>query len=188
MLACEDILGSRLFPHYGSREMGMAGAICCQAHEGMHLRENHIIAEIIDEKGDPLPAGEYGELVITTIGMDAMPIIRYRTGDYTRILPEPCPCGSGTIRLDRVERKTGGLSASELDSILFADTHIVDCSYELREGTVEITALTNGETDSAALRTVLTGKLASQSFKVNVKEAQLGNHFLYHGKRTLNNT
>ena len=185
MLACEDILGSRLFPHYGSREMGMAGAICCQAHEGMHLRENHIIAEIIDEKGDPLPAGEYGELVITTIGMEAMPLIRYRTGDYTRILPEPCPCGSTVLRLDRLERKSDGLSASELDGIMFADPHIVDCSYELRQGTVEITVLIKGEIDIPALQTRLSGKFDTQTFEIVVREAKPGDHFLYKGKRTL---
>ena len=84
---CEEILQSRLFPHYGSREMALGGAICCQAHAGMHLRENHVIAEIVDEAGQPLPPGEKGELVITTIGMEAMPLIRYRTGDYTRVIP-----------------------------------------------------------------------------------------------------
>ncbi len=70
----------------------MGGAVTCPAFEGMHLRENHILPEIIDENGKVLPDGEYGELVLTTIGADAMSLIRYRTGDYTRILPK-CPCG-----------------------------------------------------------------------------------------------
>ena len=83
----------------------MAGAITCPAHDGMHLRENHIIAEIIDGQGNVLPHGEEGELVITTIGMEAMPLIRYRTGDYTRIIPGTCVCGSETIRLDLLRRK-----------------------------------------------------------------------------------
>ena len=144
---CEAILGSRLFPHYGSREMGMAGAICCQAHEGMHLRENHILAEIVDEAGRPLPAGEWGELVITTIGMEAMPLIRYRTGDYTRILPGPCPCGSCTVRLDRLNRRADGLSVSSLDEILFADSSVTDCSYEIENGRLQISALVCGEPD-----------------------------------------
>ena len=81
----------------------------------MHLRENHIIPEIIDQQGNVLPDGEYGELVITTIGADAMPLIRYRTGDFTRILP-PCPCGGVTKRLDRVSRREGEVSIEELDS------------------------------------------------------------------------
>ena len=105
MRSIEAMLGSRLFPHYGSREMALGGAITCEAHAGMHLRENHVIAEIVSPEGKPLPAGEWGELVITTIGMEAMPLIRYRTGDYTRILPGVCPCGSEIARLDSVSRK-----------------------------------------------------------------------------------
>ena len=97
MAALEAALGSRLYPHYGSRECGLGGAVTCPAFEGMHLRENHIIPEIIDSDGHVLPEGQYGELVITTIGLEAMPLIRYRTGYYTRILP-PCPCGGVTRR------------------------------------------------------------------------------------------
>ena len=114
----EKALGSKLYPHYGSRECALGGAVTCPAFEGMHLRENHIIPEIIDENGNVLPDGEYGELVITTIGSAAMPLIRYRTGDYTRILPQ-CPCGGITKRLDTVSRREGSISIEELDSKLF---------------------------------------------------------------------
>ena len=125
MAELENILGSKLYPHYGSRECGLGGAVTCPAHEGMHLRENHIIPEIIDETGRVLPDGEYGELVITTIGAEAMPLIRYRTGDYTRILP-PCRCGGITKRIDTVSRREGELSIEELDSILFGIPGLVD--------------------------------------------------------------
>ena len=121
----EKALGSKLYPHYGSRECGLGGAVTCPAFEGMHLRENHIIPEIIDEAGNVLPDGEYGELVLTTIGADAMPLVRYRTGDYTRILP-PCPCGGITKRLDTVSRREGEISIAELDSALFRIPELVD--------------------------------------------------------------
>lgn len=121
----EKMLGSKLYPHYGSRECGLGGAVTCPAFEGMHLRENHIIPEIIDEQGNVLPDGEYGELVLTTIGADAMPLIRYRTGDFTRILP-PCKCGGVTKRLDTVSRREGELSMEELDSRLFRLPELVD--------------------------------------------------------------
>ena len=183
--ACETILGSRLFPHYGSREMGMAGAVCCSAHEGMHLRENHIIAEIVDEEGIPLPPGEWGELVITTIGMEAMPLIRYRTGDYTRILPEPCPCGCEAIRLDRIERKAGNLSASELDEVLFADPHITDCRYELCNGNLSITALTRGEPDKEALLQAVHSLVPLPSVSVSFRPAVPDDRPLNPGKRIL---
>lgn len=104
MRGIEERLGSKLFPHYGSREMALGGAITCAAHAGMHLRENHVIAEIVSPEGKPLPEGEWGELVITTIGMEAMPLIRYRTGDRARLLPGVCPCGSALRRLDTVSR------------------------------------------------------------------------------------
>lgn len=121
----EKALGSKLYPHYGSRECGLGGAVTCEAFEGMHLRENHIIPEIIDDNGNVLPDGQYGELVITTIGAEAMPLIRYRTGDITRILP-PCPCGGITKRLDRVSRRDGLVSMEALDSVLFRLPGLVD--------------------------------------------------------------
>ena len=121
----EKALGSKLYPHYGSRECGLGGAVTCPAFEGMHLRENHIIPEIIDDAGNVLPDGECGELVLTTIGAEAMPLIRYRTGDYTRILP-PCPCGGVTRRLGTVSRREGGGSIEELDSALFHIPELVD--------------------------------------------------------------
>jgi phenylacetate-coenzyme A ligase PaaK-like adenylate-forming protein len=121
----EEALGTKLYPHYGSRECGLGGAVTCPAFEGMHLRENHIIPEIIDESGNVLPDGEYGELVITTIGAEAMPLIRYRTGDFTRILPN-CPCGGVTKRLDAVSRREGDISIEKLDSKLFQIPGLVD--------------------------------------------------------------
>ena len=135
----EKALGSRLYPHYGSRECGLGGAVTCPAFEGMHLRENHIIPEIIDEQGNVLPDGEYGELVLTTIGADAMALIRYRTGDFTRILP-PCKCGGVTKRLDTVSRREGAISIEVLDSTLFHIPELVD--YKARfDGTLHLHCL-----------------------------------------------
>lgn len=139
----ETLLGSRLFPHYGSREMGLGGAITCPAHEGMHLRENHIIAEIIGPDMQPVPDGEWGELVITTIGLEAMPLLRYRTGDYTRFLPDPCSCGSITRRLDSISRSQTGqkdsgfsiFSIEELDSLLFSVPELIDYRIHMNIGT-----------------------------------------------------
>lgn len=143
----EDILGSKLFPHYGSREMGMAGAICCSAHAGMHLRENHIIAEIIDDYGNVLPDGEEGELVITTIGMEAMPLIRYRTGDYTRILSKKCACGSETIRLDLLRRKGNPGKILSLDEQLFSLNGLVDYRGKYIEGILHLDILATPSLD-----------------------------------------
>ena len=182
---CESLLGSRLFPHYGSREMGMAGAICCQAHAGMHLRENHVIAEIVDREGRPLPAGQTGELVITTVGMEAMPLIRYRTGDFTQILPGPCPCGSGTIRLGRIERKTAGLSAAALDEILFADPAVADCRYTLRGRQLAITALTAGKPSEETILQRVRALAPSLTLSFSCRPAHADDRALHIGKRVL---
>jgi phenylacetate-coenzyme A ligase PaaK-like adenylate-forming protein len=182
---CEILLDSLLFPHYGSREMGMAGAICCRAHEGMHLRENHIIAEIVDDRGRPLPAGETGELVVTTIGMEAMPLIRYRTGDYTQILPGRCPCGSETIRLGRIERKTAGLRAASLDEILFADPAIVDCCYTLNARRLSITALTTRTPAEDSILPRVRALAPSLRVSFSYRRADADDRALYTGKRVL---
>ncbi len=168
---CEEILQSRLFPHYGSREMALGGAICCSAHEGMHLRENHVIAEIVDEAGRPLPPGETGELVITTIGMEAMPLIRYRTGDYTRVIPGRCPCGSQVLRLDTISRKeTAELAA--LDERLFSLPFVADYRAERREGRLHLQILTCGA-----------GVLPTLDAETEVRQARPEDRSLYAGKR-----
>lgn len=147
--AAEGLLQTRLFPHYGLREMALGGAVTCPAHRGMHLRENHVIAEIIAEDGRVLPEGETGELCITTIGMKAQPLIRYRTGDFTRILSEPCPCGGVTKRIDGVERR-GAAAISRLDDALFSIPQLIDYRAERRSGTLYVNALTvRGDTPDA---------------------------------------
>ena len=171
---CERMLGSRLFPHYGSREMALGGAISCAAREGMHLRENHVIAEIIDENGNVLPKGETGELVITTIGMEALPLIRYRTGDYTRILPEKCPCGSPVLRLDAVHRLDDRME--KLDGALFKLPGLIDCRMD--EGG-ELSALTDGALTEAQIRS--RGDFRS----VTIKKADDSDRPLYIGKRRI---
>ena len=168
---CEAILQSRLFPHYGSREMALGGAITCPAHAGMHLRENHVIAEIVDEQGRPLPPGETGELVITTIGMEAMPLIRYRTGDYTRVIPGRCPCGSEVLRLDTVRRKeTAELAA--LDEALFSLPLVCDYRAERQNGRLHLQILTCGE-----------GMLPALDAETKVRPARPDDRSLYAGKR-----
>ena len=169
---CEAILGTKLFPHYGSREMALGGAISCPAHAGMHLRENHVIAEIVDENGRPLPPGEWGELVITTIGMEAMPLIRYRTGDRTRVIPGRCPCGSEALRLDAVSRLDGGGELAALDETLFALPFVADYRAERRGGRLYLEVLTCGE-----------GALPPLDAEITMRPAREDDRALSPGKR-----
>ena len=186
----EYLLGHPLFPHYGSREMGLGGAITCPAHEGMHLRENHILAEIVDADGMPLPDGEWGELIITTIGLEAMPLIRYRTGDRTRFLPDPCPCGSVTRRIDRVSRmEHGPLSMEDLDDLLFPIQELIDYQASLQAGRLSVRAWTSSpETAAAAeeqIRQRLAAALPQISCRVCVDPISADTMPAYTGKRFL---
>lgn len=90
---------------YGLSEiMGPGVAIeCHEAKKGLHVFEDHFIAEIIDpDTMEPLPYGEAGELVFTTITKEAFPMVRYRTRDITALNPEPCICGRTHLRMNRV--------------------------------------------------------------------------------------
>jgi len=80
---------------------------CLEGKNGLHIFEDHFIAEIIDpETGEQLPYGEMGELVFTTITKEAFPVVRYRTKDITRLMPEPCKCGRTHVRMDRIQGRT----------------------------------------------------------------------------------
>ncbi|MDL2321464.1 phenylacetate--CoA ligase [Desulfosarcina sp. OttesenSCG-928-B08] len=94
---------------YGLSEvMGPGVAIeCHEARAGLHIFEDHFIAEIVDPKTlEPLPHGETGELVFTSLTKEAFPVIRYRTRDITSLNPEPCICGRSHIRMRRVTGRT----------------------------------------------------------------------------------
>ena len=76
---------------------------CLEAKRGLHINEDHFIAEIIDpETGEKLPCGETGELVLTTITKEGMPLVRYRTSDITNLISEPCACGRTSIKMEKI--------------------------------------------------------------------------------------
>ncbi len=97
-------LGLFSLDHYGITEAGYSVGVECMAQNGYHMRELDLFVEIIQPQDTaPMPNGQYGEVVITTLGRTAMPLIRYRTGDIAKILPAPCPCGSPLRRLSRLQ-------------------------------------------------------------------------------------
>jgi phenylacetate-CoA ligase len=100
----EDLLGLKAYNSYGLSEMNGPGvAFECTEQNGLHVWEDAYIAEIVDpESGEPVPDGELGELVMTTLCRRGMPVIRFRTRDLTRFLPDDCPCGRKHRRLDRI--------------------------------------------------------------------------------------
>jgi phenylacetate-coenzyme A ligase PaaK-like adenylate-forming protein len=128
------ILKARVFAHYGTTEMGYGGAVECGHGNGLHVRETDLLFEVIDSSsGQVLPVGEWGELVFTTLDRKAMPFIRYRTGDITRLLPDVCPCGSILRRIDSVKARvdeTTPISMYDLEETLFPLPGVLDFSAE----------------------------------------------------------
>lgn len=97
-----------IYDIYGLTEIyGPGIAIDCDCHEGMHYYDDYLYFEIIDSvTGEVLPEGEVGELVITTLRKEGAPLLRYRTRDLTRIIPEECKCGLKYPRIDRIIGRT----------------------------------------------------------------------------------
>lgn len=107
----KNIWGSKVYEHYGMTETGFGCAMSCRDSQidppvGYHLRENDIYIEIIDPVTKKiLPDGSWGEIVMTTLTREGMPFIRYRTGDISRFIKEPCSCKSLLKRLDKVGKR-----------------------------------------------------------------------------------
>ncbi len=126
----QRVWGARVFAHYGTTEMGYGGAVECSYGTGQHIRETELYYEVINpESGEVLPVGEWGELVFTTLNRRAMPFIRYRTGDKTRLLGGACACGSILRRIDAVQGRIDDqcpFTLYELEDALFAESGVLD--------------------------------------------------------------
>ncbi|MCW8859301.1 MAG: phenylacetate--CoA ligase [Deltaproteobacteria bacterium] len=146
----EDKLNIKAIDIYGLSEIlgPGVGIECIEAQNGLHIWEDHFIPEIIDpETGEVLPDGERGELVITTITKEGIPLIRYRTRDITRLIKEPCICGRTHARIERLSGRSDDMLIirgvnvfpSQIESVLF-NIEGVEPHYQLiveREGTLD---------------------------------------------------
>jgi len=136
--------GAEVFRHWGMTETGFGGAVDCAFHCGCHLREDELLVEIVDPAtGAPRPAGEVGEVVISTLRRRGAPLLRYRTGDLARLLDAPCGCGSALRRLDGFAGRIGGgvplasggeLTLPRLDEALFALDGLCDFAAAVAPG------------------------------------------------------
>lgn len=104
----EKMLGVKAYNCFGMSEMNGPGvAFECTEQNGLHIWEDYVIAEIVDPVTlQPLPEGEVGELVLTTLNREAMPLVRYRTRDLTCFLPGECPCGRTHRRIARLRGRS----------------------------------------------------------------------------------
>ena len=105
----EELWGLAAIDFYGLSEIigpGVA-AECVEGQNGLHISEDHFLPEVVDPAtGEPLPAGREGELVLTALTKEALPMLRYRTGDVTALDVEPCRCGRTTARMKRIKGRT----------------------------------------------------------------------------------
>jgi phenylacetate-CoA ligase len=152
-----DLWGCTVFNHYGMTEFGIAGGVECEGFSGYHTRDCDLLFEIVDQDESGI-----GEIVFTTLDREAMPLIRYRTGDLGRFTTGPCPCGSPLGRIEKVfGRKRNILplptgeqaQLSDIGDAVFAEPHVMDYECALTgDGTVEITlAAFPGETPDRAV-------------------------------------
>lgn len=126
----EQALHVQAFGSYGLSEMAVPGlATECEHHSGLHLSEDHVLAEVIDPgTGQPMPVGATGELVLTTLSREGVPLLRYRTGDLTALEGGLCACGRTLVRMrptnaradDVVIIGASRLAPSQLDAIVRA--------------------------------------------------------------------
>ncbi|NLZ63446.1 MAG: phenylacetate--CoA ligase, partial [Lentisphaerae bacterium] len=104
----QELYGCKAYNSFGMTEMNGPGVgFECECQAGMHIWEDCYFLEIVDpDTLEPVPDGEIGEMVLTTLDREAMPIIRYRTHDLTRIIAEPCACGRTARRIDRIKGRS----------------------------------------------------------------------------------
>ena len=142
----EQMLGVKAYNSFGMSEMcGPGVAFECPEQNGLHIWEDYYIVEIVDPQTlEPVPDGEVGELVLTTINREAMPLLRYRTRDLTRILPGECPCGRHHKRLDRMKGRSDDMMI--LKGVNIFPIQIENILMQFRElGTDYLITLTNLE-------------------------------------------
>ncbi|PYM81004.1 MAG: phenylacetate--CoA ligase [Candidatus Rokuibacteriota bacterium] len=128
--AIEARLGLTAFNVYGLSEIvGPGVSVECEEHRGMHVHEDHFLPEVVDPATlEPVPPGATGELVLTTLTKEALPVLRYRTRDLTALDPEPCRCGRTFARIGRITGRTDdmliirgvNLFPSQIEQVLLA--------------------------------------------------------------------
>jgi phenylacetate-CoA ligase len=155
----EKSLGIKAYDIYGTSEMSGPLFTECNEQNGIHVWADHFLLEIIDKNGDPVKDGQKGELVITTLSKEALPLVRYRVGDITILNNEECKCGRTHPRIMRITGRTDdmliirGINVfpSQVESVLMTIPEVGEH--------FQIVAERNGELDDLTVR-VEVGKTA----------------------------
>jgi phenylacetate-CoA ligase len=163
----EKKLQIRAFDIYGLSEvMGPGVAYECPAKEGLHLAEDHFIAEIIDPaSGEVLPEGATGELVITTITKEALPVVRYRTHDITSLTREPCSCGRTHLRMAKVSGRTDDMLIIRGVNVFPSQVESILLNIGATEPHYQLVVDREGALDTLEIRVELTEQMFSDKVK-----------------------
>jgi phenylacetate-coenzyme A ligase PaaK-like adenylate-forming protein len=146
-----------VYNHYGMTEMGYGGGVECEALHGYHLREADLYFEIVNpETGEVVRDGQYGEVVFTTLNRQAMPLIRYRTGDMARFITTSCACGTFLRTMDKVTERiankvvlndTNEIHLRDLDEIVLILPEIVDYHASIADDNRLVLEIITGESN-----------------------------------------
>lgn len=185
-----ESLGIELYDIYGLTEIyGPGIGINCEYNEGMHYWDDFLYIEVIDPKtGEPVPEGEMGEIVITTLVKEGAPLIRYRTHDLSRIIPGKCKCGRCYPRLDTIMGRTDDMMKikgvnvfpSQIEEVL-ANFSEINSEYQIRishldgKDTMRIYVESTGDVDFDSLSKRIAEKVKSRiGFTPIVKVVEVG--------------
>jgi len=169
----EKIYGITALNIFGISEvMGPGIAMeCLEGRQGMHIFEDHFLAETINPRtGEVLPEGEEGELVFTTLTKEAFPLIRYRSGDLSRLIPEPCRCGRSHIKMERVMKRSDDMLIIRGVNIFPSQVEAILVNIEGLEPHYQLIVNKIGALDSLEVQVEVSDKLFSESG--GVKELQ----------------
>lgn len=132
----KNVYNCEVFNHFGMTESGLGGAVDCKYHNGMHIRENDLLIEIVNPiTNENVKDGESGEILITTLTRKAMPLIRYATGDICAFITDNCRCNSVLKRLDNIKYRIDDranisenikININQLDEKLFQFKNLIN--------------------------------------------------------------
>jgi phenylacetate-CoA ligase len=171
-LEIEARLGLRATDIYGLTEVIGPGVSneCAEARDGLHIAEDHFLAEVIDpDTGDPLPDGEFGELVFTTLTKEAMPVVRYRTGDISALIDAPCVCGRTTRRMARLRGRHDDMLILHGVNVYPSEIEATLLGFQEIAPFYQIVLEWNGRTETIAVQAEVTTVYAGDAVEADVR-------------------
>ena len=153
----EKMMGVKAYNSFGMSEMcGPGVAFECKEQNGLHIWEDYYIVEIVDpETLESVPEGEIGEMVLTTLNREALPLLRYRTRDLTRILGHDCPCGRHHVRLDRMKGRSDDMMVLRGVNIFPIQIEKILMQFKELSTNYLITLTTDGDNDNMTVEVEL---------------------------------